>query len=230
MKILAIETSTDQASIALLLDGRLIEHPVPPRQGPAETLLPAIRGLLAEAGVGLDALDAFAFSAGPGAFTSLRLGCGVAQGLALGCGKPVIPVGSLDVLARAAERAQVFVVADARMGEVYCAPYQMQDGQLQPLAEPVCCAPAEARLPDGEGWFGFGSGFRAYPDALLPALGVGLAGFDPSPMPRAGTLAQLAAEAAARGEAGDPADARLRYVRDKVAMTTAERLARGGKA
>ena len=98
MKILALETSTETASVALLDGDRLLERSVAGRPGHSETILPEIRLLLAEAGVALDALDAIAFGAGPGAFTGLRLACGVAQGLAMGLGKPVIPVGTLAAL------------------------------------------------------------------------------------------------------------------------------------
>ena len=170
MKILALETSTETASVALLCGDRLLERNVAGRPGHSETILPEIRSLLLDAGVSLDALDAIAFGAGPGAFTGLRLACGVAQGLAMGLGKPVIPVGTLAALASQCSHDAIFVAADARMSEVYFAAYRRVDGVLEECLAPACAAPGAVALPPEGDWFGFGSAFRAYGDALLPAL------------------------------------------------------------
>ena len=86
MKILALETSTDSGSVALLDGTTVTERQVPGRPGHSEILLPAVVALLNDCGVPLAHLDAIAFGAGPGAFTGLRLACGVAQGLAMGLG------------------------------------------------------------------------------------------------------------------------------------------------
>ncbi len=82
MKVLALETSTDSGSCALLLDGDVSESFCPPGRPHSETLLPLVRELMAAHGVTFGQLDAIAFGAGPGAFTGLRVACGVAQGLA----------------------------------------------------------------------------------------------------------------------------------------------------
>ena len=132
MKILAIETSTETASVALLEGERIGERSVAGRPGHSETLLPEILGLLADAGVALADLDAIAYGAGPGAFTGLRLACGVVQGLAMGANKPAIPVGTLEALASqcADESGAIFIAVDARMSEVYFAAYERRDGAL----------------------------------------------------------------------------------------------------
>jgi tRNA threonylcarbamoyladenosine biosynthesis protein TsaB len=230
MKILALETSTEYGSVALLDGDRLVERPVAGRPGHSETILPEVLALLRDAGVALRDVDAIAFGAGPGAFTGLRLACGVAQGLAMGAGKPVIPVGTLEALASQCDRDFVFVAADARMSEVYFAAYRREHGALRECAPPACALPADMSLPPEGDWFGFGSAFRAYRDVLVPGLGARLIGFDESPVPLASGVARLAAERFRRGEMIDPALAAPLYVRDKVALTTAERLARGGKA
>jgi len=232
MKILAIETSTETASVALLEGERICERSVAGRPGHSETLLPEILGLLADAGVALADLDAIAYGAGPGAFTGLRLACGVVQGLAMGANKPAIPVGTLEALASqcADESGAIFIAVDARMSEVYFAAYERRDGALIERLAPACAAPADVRLPAEGEWFGFGSAFKAYGDTLVPALGERLKGFDASPLPQASSVARLAAQRFVRGETIDAALAAPLYVRDKVAMTTAERLARGGKA
>ncbi|MBL0284250.1 MAG: tRNA (adenosine(37)-N6)-threonylcarbamoyltransferase complex dimerization subunit type 1 TsaB [Zoogloea sp.] len=230
MKILALETSSESASVALLDGERMHERSVAGSPGHSETILPEIVQLLKDAGLALGDVDAIAFGAGPGAFTGLRLACGVAQGLAMGAGKPVIPVGTLEALASLCGHDAIFVAADARMSEVYFAAYRRVDGALQECLAPACAVPASVHLPPDGTWFGFGSAFRAYEKTLVPALGERLTGFD-APTPQlAPAVARLAAGRFQRGEAIDPALAAPLYVRDKVAMTTAERLARGGKA
>lgn len=230
MKILALETSTEHGSVALLDGDCVVERPVLGRPGHSETILPEVRALLKETAVTLAELDAIAFGAGPGAFTGLRLACGAAQGLALGVGKPVVPVCTLEALAEQCEHLSIFVAADARMSEVYFAAYRRIDGRLVEQAAPACAVPAAVTLPPEGDWFGFGSAFGAYGDTLISALGRRLAGFDASPLPRASAVARLAADRFARGLAIDAALAAPLYVRDKVAMTTAERLANGGRA
>lgn len=230
MKILALETSTESGSVALLDGDRLVERPVAGQPGHSETILPEVLALLRDVGVDLCDVDAIAFGAGPGAFTGLRLACGVAQGLAMGIGKPVIPVGTLEALASQCAHDFVFVAADARMSEVYFAAYRREGDSLLEYAGPTCAAPASVLLPPENNWFGFGSAFRAYRDVLVSGLGDRLSGFDDTPVPLASSVARLAARRFLRGEAVDPALAAPLYVRDKVALTTAERLARGGKA
>lgn len=230
MKILALETSTDAGSVALLDGTVLIERGVQGRPGHSETLLPEVIELLKSRGLELAQLDAIAFGAGPGAFTGLRLACGVAQGLALGLGKPLIPVGDLEALASQCPAEAVFAASDARMSEIYYAAYRRTFDGLVEVMAPACGGAAEARLPADGRWFGFGTAFGAYADSLVPALGEALEGFDGSPVPLASSIARLAAQRFLRGEVLDPALAAPLYVRDKVAMTTQERLARGGKA
>lgn len=230
MKILALETSTDKASLALLRDDQLIERPVPGRTGPSEHILPAIRGMLDEVGLGLSDLDALAFSAGPGAFTGLRLGCGVAQGLALGADKPLISVPTLEALASQCAEDRVFVAVDARMSELYFAAFTRVDGELREYLEPACAVPSGVCLPPDEDWFGCGSAFEVYGETLVSTLGFRLRGFDPLLQPSAASVARRAAVRWQQGRFGGAAEASLYYVRDKVALTTAERLARGGRA
>lgn len=229
MNLLALETSTDCGSLALWRDGVVSEVACPSDAAAgithSQTLLPALRGLLAAAGMTLADLDAIAFAAGPGAFTGLRVACAIAQGLACARDLPLLPVGTLEALAFAAGGERVFVALDARMGEVYCAAYV--GGVLQ---APISVARPEAvPLPEGEGWLACGNGLAAYPslvarlagkaDRLLPQL-----------LPSAAAVAALAAPRIARGERFAAADAVPVYVRDKVALTVAERLAQGGNA
>ncbi len=219
MRILALETSTHRLSVALWNDGRVTEKAVDLMNGSSRWLLPAVTELLDEAGLALPALEGIAFGAGPGSFTGLRLAAGCAQGLAWGLGLPVVGVGTLEALALASGEAKVYACLDARMGEVYVAAY----AQGVEAIAPRVCPPEEALLPEGEGWVGCGDGFAAHA-ARLPAF----ARTRPEVRPTAEAVARLAVPRFERGEAGDAAAAAPIYIRDKVALTTAERLARGG--
>ncbi len=224
MNLLALETSTDVGSIALWQDGEVLLRPCPLGVSHSTTLLPLIAATLAEAGLGFADLHGIAFGAGPGAFTGLRVACGVAQGLAFAHDIPLLPVGTLDALAMASGGQRVLVALDARMGEVYFACFA------------ACCAqgplgvysPAAVPLPDSPGWLACGNGLAAYP-ALRERLSACTDSWMPELMPSAEAVARLAAPRLANGERIDPADAVPVYVRDKVAQTVAERLLRGGK-
>ena len=219
MRILALETATHRLSIALWEDGRLIERAAELPSGSSEWLLPNVRALLAEAGVTLGMLDGIAFGAGPGSFTGLRLAAGCTQGLAFGLDLPVLGIGTLEALALASGEAKAYACLDARMNEVYVAAY---DNGIEVVA-PVVCPPAQAPIPAGEGWIGCGDGFADYAAALpqFSRVRVDL-------RPTADAVARLAAPRFSRGEGVTAAEAVPLYVRDKVALTTAERLARGG--
>ncbi|KAF7600329.1 MAG: tRNA (adenosine(37)-N6)-threonylcarbamoyltransferase complex dimerization subunit type 1 TsaB [Candidatus Dactylopiibacterium carminicum] len=224
MKILAIESSTEVASLALRWgdEVRSVRLPSPPAH--SATLLPALHALLAEAGASLSALDRLACGIGPGAFTGVRLACSVAQGLALGADLPVASVCSLLVLAQAQAASQVYVAMDARMGEVYAAQYRKTAQGWDTVLEPCCVAP-EAMPGVEAGWFGAGTAFQAYAEQTA-RLQERLSGIDAQAVPDARALLELAAYVEAR----DAALLAPLYVRDRVALTTAERLAAGGRA
>ena len=230
MLVLALETSTDLGSCALWRNGQTIFRICPSGQPHSETLLPLVRELLAEAAVTVGQLDAIAFGAGPGAFTGLRIACGVAQGLAVAAGVPVVPVSSLETLAAMSGAERVLAMLDARMGEVYSGRYVRSDDGYTLQGEIRVSAPDDIALPNPEeGWLACGNALGAYPalGACLEAAGVVL---QPGVVPRAEALAGLAAVRAARGEVVDAALAAPFYVRDKVAKTVAERLGQGGRA
>lgn len=228
MKILALESSATVVSAALLADGRLYRRSQAAPDAASSVLLPWIAELAAEAGMELQSLDAIAAGVGPGAFTGLRLSVAVAQGLCVALGLPAVAVGSLDALAWAAGAERVYVCADARQGETYCAAYQSGPGGVQALIEPLVCPPELAPLPEGAGWTGVGSGFALAAARLPAALMACLAGVDAQAVPDAAAVAQLAALRLPAAAIDAAALAPL-YVRDKVALTTAERLARGGR-
>lgn len=231
MKTLAIETSCEQASVALRVGNTSIARALSGHVNHSERLLPTVAALLAEAGLRVTDLDCVAFGAGPGAFTGLRLACGSAQGLAMGAGIGVVPVPTLAALAMAAPGGNVIALTDARMGEIYTAAYRLEDGLPRQLEAAACLPPHAFDVPeDGAPWWLVGSALKAWPELLerLPAARV--AGVDAEAVPRAEVLAKLAEDIVARDGMLAPELAAPLYVRDKVAMTTAERLARGGRA
>lgn len=227
MRLLAFETATRRLSVALWLDGELIERSEEVANGGSERLLPWMHELLAEAGVTLAQIDGIAFGAGPGGFTGLRLACGVAQGLAWGLDLPVMPVSSLEALALACGERDVWVCLDARMNEVYGAAYRVAGDSVEQLMAPVCLPPAVVPAPTFAGGWGIGDGFASY-GPLLVARKPDLLGVRSDLFPTAAAVLRLAAPAFARGDTVPAVRAQPIYVREKVALTTAERMARGG--
>jgi len=223
MNILALESSTEQGSVALLQDGQIrLRHWLGHRTH-AESLLQEVMVLVNEAGIALAALDAIAFGQGPGSFTGLRTACGVAQGLALGAGVPVLPVSTLLALAQATQHHRVISTLDARMDQLYLAVYERIEGQWCTRIQPMLCSPDQLPpLPQGQ-WLPVGSGFevfealceKSWAGQLYPALR--------GQFPQASAVVELGAQAFAAGHAVDPELALPLYLRDKVALTSAER-------
>ena len=102
MKLLAIDTATEQCSVALLQDSECIDRCIPTPRGHTDLVLPMIQELLDESGYSLKQLDAVAFGRGPGAFTGVRIAIGVAQGLAYALGLKLLPVSNLAAVAQQA--------------------------------------------------------------------------------------------------------------------------------
>lgn len=223
--ILAIETSTELASAALLRGDQVIAGEASGVQTHSQTILPIVQRLLAQAGIALAECDAVAFGAGPGSFTGVRTACGIAQGLAFGAGLPVIPVVTLQAMAQACREAtgapDVLAVLDARMNEVYWAQYRFA-GQWQAIIEPTL-SPASAVSPSGD-VVACGNGLSAYPSAFENRR-FAKDGW-PLLMPHATGIARLAAIAFAEARTVTPRDAQPFYLRNKVALTTSERLAK----
>lgn len=227
MHLLGIETATRQLSVALWRDGHCLSRGGDLPNGGSQNILPWVHELLDRGGIQPSDLDGIAFGAGPGSFTGLRLACGVAQGLAWGLEIPLLPVSTLEALALASGKGRTWVCLDARMNEIYCAGYEVSGNRVTELMAPLCVAPAVVPAPTFDDAWGVGDGFASYGDALrrrAPAL----LGIQPDAVPTAEAVLRIAVP---RFEAGLPLDfaaAQPLYVRDKVALTTAERLARGG--
>jgi tRNA threonylcarbamoyladenosine biosynthesis protein TsaB len=223
--IIAIETSSELASAALLRGDQVIARESSGVQTHSQSVLPMVQQLLQQAGIALAQCDAIAFGAGPGSFTGVRTACGVAQGLAFGADLPVVPVVTLQAMAQACREAcgasDVLAVMDARMGEVYWAQYRYENG-WRTIVEPTLSA-AAAVAPTGK-VVACGNGLAAYAPEFKE-LSVAN-NFLPHVMPHAAQVAQLAAIALVEGKAVAARDAQPIYLRNKVALTTVERLAK----
>lgn len=224
--LLAFDTSTDAMAIALVTPGRHAAHDGAGGAQASAALIPELMALLAAHGLALADVDAIAFGCGPGAFTGLRTACSVAQGLAYGAARPVIPVDSLMLVADDArvqtDAAEVCVAMDARMDEIYAGRYRWRDGHWA-----VTTAPAllridafHALLQEQPVGVIAGSALDAFGDRL--AIGPSVRRV-PQARSRAEALARVAAQLWSQGVRVDAAHALPVYLRDKVAQTTAER-------
>lgn len=226
MNLLAFDTSTDVISIAVTDGAQVWTHTGAGGSQASATLIPAIRSCLAQAGLGFSDLDAIVFGRGPGSFTGLRTACAVAQGLAFGAqsaarpgGVPVLPVDTLLAVAEDARHQhgvhRVVAVLDARMDEVYTAPFEFDGTRWSDPDDFGLMAPQHVDVPAG--WTLAGNAVAVYGERLAPGAPHVTA------LPTATALLRLAPALLAAGQAV-PADQALpRYIRDKVAKTTQER-------
>ncbi|MFZ4711741.1 MAG: tRNA (adenosine(37)-N6)-threonylcarbamoyltransferase complex dimerization subunit type 1 TsaB [Zwartia sp.] len=247
--ILALETSTTTCSVALLTaqgaSVTVVQRQLEGTAGHAANLLPMVSALLAECGVERGSLSAVAFGQGPGAFTGIRVACGVAQGMGLALQIPLVPIGALPAVAvQAAQRLPQYLILaalDARMDEAYFAAYLDDVVHGLVVLQPPVLLPAaqlsafiaqrlplwRSRSPDalgvcyaGEGWGLTGAvaslPFECHPDDLQAR-------------PNAQAVATLALRAWHSGQTVSPEHAAPLYLRDRVAFTVAERaLGEGG--
>lgn len=172
MRILAIDTATEACSVALYNDGTSCAHfELCPREH-TQRILPMVRDILNQGGLSLSELNALAYGRGPGSFTGVRIGIGIAQGLALGAELPMIGVSTLATMAQGAWRlngaTRVLAAIDARMGEVYWAEYQRDEQGVWHGEETEAVLKPEAvalRLKQLDGdWATVGTGWQAWPD------------------------------------------------------------------
>lgn len=220
MNILALDTATEACSVVLGIGERSIGRFLEMERGHAEQLLPMVDELLAEAGIGLTALDAIAFGRGPGGFTGVRLAASVAQGLAFGAGVGVVPISDLAAVAQRVVDLQpgvrhILAVNDARMREVYWAHFEA-GASLQPLGEERVTPGADVTLPGSGGpWAAAGRGLNAAPSLAEKCRQAG-GSLYPDLLPRADEILTLARPRVAAGQILPAEQAVPVYVRDHV--------------
>ncbi|MCX8600975.1 MULTISPECIES: tRNA (adenosine(37)-N6)-threonylcarbamoyltransferase complex dimerization subunit type 1 TsaB [unclassified Gilliamella] len=171
--ILAIDTSTEACSVALLYRNEITSDFMISARDHTKQILPMVDKILHQSDCSLSQVDAIAFGQGPGSFTGVRIGIGVAQGLALGLDKPMIGVSTLMTLAQGAYRnkqaTDVIAAIDARMNEVYLGQYHYIDDQWQAVITP--CVVAPEKVGDKiqtitSSTYCAGTGWQTYPDML----------------------------------------------------------------
>ncbi len=222
MKLLALDTSTEFLSLALQLDDKMYVHHQHAGQAASQLVLPQIQALLIDAKITLKELDGIAFGAGPGAFTGVRVACGVAQGLGFGANIPVVGVNTLLAVAQASGQQRVIACLDARMGEIYHAAFEKKNGEwIEQSATKVCKPEAVPILEDM--WNGVGSGWAVYGDVLSKIYSENLSKIVAEITPTAEAILQLATPIFVAGKAKPASEAMPIYIRNRVALTTLER-------
>jgi tRNA threonylcarbamoyladenosine biosynthesis protein TsaB len=244
MNLLAFDTGTESMSIAVARAGqdgpRLWQVEALGGARASTDLIPTILDLLRQADLRLEQLDAMAFGAGPGSFTGLRTACSVAQGLALGARVPVLPVDSLLAVAEDARATalgaqasgMVAAVLDARMDELYAATYAWNAaGVWTPVQTSTLVRPEDLTRPEMSGvaadapWIVAGNAFAAYGGRVAAASPFATTAQHIPALPRAAAMLRLAPQLIAAGHTVAAQEALPSYIRDKVAKTTAERMA-----
>jgi tRNA threonylcarbamoyladenosine biosynthesis protein TsaB len=218
--ILAIDTSTEACSAAILHAGNSLWRFEKTANTHTALLLPMISSLLVEASLSLSAIDIIAVTRGPGSFTGVRIGIGIAQGLSFGLNKPVYEISTLQAIACTAELlGRVSVAIDARMQEVYTAVYDCEKDSTQLVSGEVLCSPSqllEQSLTEQDNSLTLlGSGWDLYQEGvILPKAWQHL----PLQLPHAKAVAELAYFAWLKGDKGVMAHEVMPiYLRDNVA-------------
>ncbi|CAK9884871.1 MAG: tRNA threonylcarbamoyladenosine biosynthesis protein TsaB [Candidatus Erwinia impunctatus] len=221
-QILALDTATEACSVALLQrDDVISDFEYCPREH-TQRILPMVQQVLTKGRTRLSTLDAIAFGRGPGSFTGVRIGIGIAQGLALGAGLPMVGISTLQCMAETAWRCHqathVLAAIDARMGEIYWAIYQRtatgewSGEETESVVTPEC---AQAQMASLQGrWWAVGTGWQAWPE-LGQSLPLQLERTDVE-LPMAQDMLPLAVQALARGEAVSADQALPTYLRNEV--------------
>lgn len=231
---IAIDASSETCSVSLVVDGYTTNASSDTPKSHAKTLLPFVHELLSLQRIALSDLDFIACSRGPGSFTGLRIGLGIAQGLAFGAGKPMVGVSSLEAMARAAKaahpQAEVIVsLLDARMGEIYWSVTGFSPAASSAVVEPRLDAVTEVneRLQQLISESGnkpvliAGAAAELLDQSRLRHLGANL---DGSIAPDAATIATIAIEKWQAGLRCPPQDFQLDYLRNSVSWNKRQRI------
>lgn len=235
MKLLAFDTSTELMSIAVSRDDGVASgiwlHQGAGGPQASAGLIAGVLDLMQQSGMALSELDAICFGCGPGSFTGLRTACAVAQGLAFGANLPVLPVNSLLAVAEDARHralstrseVQMHALLDARMDEIYAASFAFANERWREVDAAHLLRPQELVLTDTEESVAAAGNVFAVYGARLGGVAEAIPRIDALPL--ADAMLRLAPQLLAEGKAVPAAQALPLYVRDKVAQTTAERMA-----
>jgi tRNA threonylcarbamoyladenosine biosynthesis protein TsaB len=223
VNLLALETSTEYLSLAVKKGDEVLTFDVNAGQSHSQIILPQIQVLLEKADLQLKDLQGIAFGAGPGSFTGVRIAAGITQGLGFGANLPVVSICTLLALAEVTGAGKVIACLDARMGEVYHAVYEKLDGEWLTILEPGLYKPTSVPAAEGNAWVGAGSGWQAYLEELSTVYAGQLQTVQPKLLPSALAILKLAQPIFEKGEAKSAGEAMPIYIRNRVALKTAER-------
>jgi tRNA threonylcarbamoyladenosine biosynthesis protein TsaB len=231
---IAIDASSETCSVSLVVNGKMTNAANDTPRSHAKTLLPFVHELLSLQQIAVSDLDFIACSKGPGSFTGLRIGLGVAQGLAFGAGKPMVGVSSLESMAQAASRLHpqaelVISLLDARMGELYWSVASVSSAAISSVIEPSLdgVEAVNDRLKQmmldnkGRGVLVAGAAVELLDHASLRDLG---AEVDASVAPDAATMATIAIDKWQAGNHCPPQDFQLDYLRNSVSWNKRQRI------
>ncbi len=221
--LLAIDTATEAGSVCLFRHGQYYCSDWLGADKHVESVLSHIKDILKDSHTKIEEVSAIVFSQGPGSFTGLRAGCGITQGLAFSLDVPVIAVPTLLMLAEQVNTPTVLALLDARMGQVYGALYKKTVIDWQEIIPTGLYQPDQLpELPNEEICL-VGSGADGYADQLRLISGKPVPVILPNKIPHAKWLIKIGLRKWHRGEVLPSHDALPIYIRDKVALTTAER-------
>lgn len=217
--ILVLDTATEACSVALLHQGKVTALDELSPRTHTQRILPMVDELLSKAGVRLKEVDVLGFGRGPGSFTGVRVGVGIAQGLALGAELPVVPVSNLVAMAEAAYqqlgKTEVVALIDARMNEVYFAQFSRNEMGWQAVVAEQVCSPEQAiaqfqleRKP-----IVVGTGWAAYSQFLAANLPLAVSEIT---LPSAQYMLPLVEEAFIRGDTQSAMAIEPVYLRNEV--------------
>lgn len=231
---IAIDASSETCSVSLVVDGKTTTASTDTPRSHAKSLLPFVNELLSEQKRTIAQLDFVACSRGPGSFTGLRIGLGIAQGLAFGARKPMVGVSSLESMVRTAKEVhpdcEVFVsLLDARMGEIYwsvmdatCAPYSsVVEARLDSVEEVNASLQRVLAEQEAKSILIAGAAVELLDRTALDQSGVN---FDLAVAPNAATIAALAIEKWRAGFSCRPQDFQLDYLRNSVSWNKRQRI------
>ena len=221
MNLLAFDTSTEFLSIALHAGGKVFTHLQNAGQSASQLILPQVQSLMESAKINLNDLDGIAFGAGPGAFTGVRIACGVAQGLGFGANIPVVGVNTLHAVAQASGAVKVIVCTDARMGEVYFVALEKVGESWNEISATQVSKPESVPEIAGGDWVAVGNGWQVYDEVLSARNNVQQK--LPEVTPTAEAVLQLALPLFLASQAKPAEEVRPIYIRNRVALTSAER-------
>lgn len=223
-KILALDTSTENCSAALYIDGVITFRELESPREHTQRILPMVDELLKEANIKLNQLDALAFGRGPGSFTGVRIGTGIAQGLAFGADLPMLPISSLAAMAQGTHRlygaTTVLPAIDARMGEIYFAQYELNDKGIMALVDNEVVTRPELLVNEfsasDKTVYSVGTGWQTYQETMSQLNVAEIKANTEQQFPTSADIVVLAAAELAEGKAVVVEDAMPVYVRDTV--------------